>query len=109
MFCFALCFFVLVCFEGFLLVSMQWGHKKKGCSLGHYSPSEAATNIEYFRSKPELFSVNFLIKVLPEGVVRGVPQCLILMLNRSEMICPRSSIVTARTEKKFQLHLSLYQ
>lgn len=68
--------------------------------MGHYSPSEVATIIQYFRIKPELLSVNFLAKVFPKGTVRGVPQCLILIITRSEMICPRSSTVTTRAEKK---------
>ena len=39
---------------------MQLEHKIKDCSLGHYSPSEAAAKIEYFKSMSELSSVNFL-------------------------------------------------
>lgn len=46
----------------------------RACSLVHYSLSKAAARIEYFRSKPDLLSVNFLVMVLPEGLVRGVPQ-----------------------------------
>lgn len=45
----------------------------KDCPLGHYSPSEAATKIEYFRSKPELLLVNCLAMLLPEELVRGRP------------------------------------